>query len=139
MADYFPSREALAWAAGFFDGEGTAVLTNTRPIPSRIGVRSQERIGVRLAVTQHYRPDTVIRFHESVGGLGRITGPHSSKGTAWHPRWDWSATRIAHVLAVVPMLWPFLSEPKRDQIERCMLPWIADLQVRRNYTRQLGS
>lgn len=127
-------REALAWAAGFFDGEGTCVLTNTNPkrFISATG-KPKERIGVRLAVTQHYRPDTIHRFHAALGGLGRINGPHSSPGTAGHPRWEWCCTRNHEVLAVVPLLWSFLSEPKREQIRRAMCPWIADLQLRRPY------
>lgn len=135
MADYF-DREGLAWAAGFFDGEGTAVLTNTHPRITAATGNPKDRLGVRLAVTQHYRPDTIHRFHRAVRGLGRVSGPHSSRGTAFHPRWDWHCTRISDVLAVVPMLWPFLSEPKREQIERAMRPWIAEFATIRRYSRK---
>lgn len=136
MPAYFtPNREALAWAAGFFDGEGTAVLANlnsTRTNPTT--GRRRDYPTPTLAVTQHFDPATIHRFHEAVGGLGKVYGPHTSKGTANHPRWSWSVRRPHEVIAVVAMLWSFLTQPKREQILRTMRPYLLDAQTRRPYT-----
>lgn len=128
-------REALAWAAGFFDGEGTAVLANTNStrVNPTTGVR-RDYPTPHLAVTQHYDPETVHRFHRAVLGLGKVSGPHSSAGTAHHPRWAWTCRRPHETIAVIGLLWPFLSTPKREQITRMMKPYLADVPSRRGYS-----
>jgi hypothetical protein len=120
-------REALAWAAGFFDGEGTAVLANQN------STRPRDYLTPCLAVTQHYDPETIHRFHRAVNDLGSVTGPHTNKGTAYHPRWMWQCRRPHEVLAVVPMLRPWLSGPKRRQIAAVMSAYLVDAQHRRPY------
>lgn len=133
MPAYFV-REELAWAAGFFDGEGTAVLANlnSRRVHPTTGVR-RDYPTPQLAVTQHYDPETVHRFHAAVLGLGKVYGPHSSRGTANHPRWAWQCRRPHEVLAVVPMLWPWLSGPKRRQIAAVLSPYLVDAAGRRHH------
>jgi hypothetical protein len=132
-------RYELAWAAGFFDGEGTAVLAgvNSTRVHATTG-RRRDYPTPHLAVTQHYDPETIHRFHRAVVGLGAVYGPHSSKGTAHHPRWSWSARRPTEVLAVVPMLWPWLSGPKRAQIHGVITAYLADAATRRPYRQQLA-
>lgn len=128
MPAYF-DREELAWAAGFFDGEGTAVLS------FRNSNRQRDYVTPTLQVTQHFDPETIHRFHRAVQGLGLATGPYASKGTAFHPRWQWAARRPIEVLAVVPMLWPWLSGPKRRQIATVICDYLADAKTRRSYTQ----
>lgn len=115
----------LAWAAGFFDGEGTAVLIT--------GKRSRDYPTPTLAVTQHYDPETIHRFHRAVGSLGVVSGPYTSKGTAYHPRWQWQCRRPHEVIAVTALLWRFLSTPKRNQIHAVVVAYLADAQKRRPY------
>jgi hypothetical protein len=127
-------REELAWAAGFFDGEGTAVLAganSSRRHP--ISGRRRDYPTPALAVTQHYDPETIHRFHDAVLRLGTVSGPHSSKGTANHPRWSWSSRRPHETIAVVGLLWRFLSGPKRQQIAGVMSAYLVDAQTRRPY------
>lgn len=133
MPAYF-DREELAWAAGFFDGEGTAVLAginSTRTNP-KTG-RRRDYPTPALAVTQHYDPETIERFHRAVGGLGSVSGPHTSRGTAFHPRWSWQCRRPHESIAVVALLWSFLSGPKKRQIAAVMLAYLVDAQTRRPY------
>lgn len=127
-------RESLAWAAGFFDGEGTAVLAgaNSRRVHPVTG-RRRDYVTPTLCVTQHYDPETILRFHRAVHGFGTVSGPYSSKGTAFHPRWQWQCRRPHEVLAVVPMLWPWLSGPKRRQISGVVSAYLVDAQSRRRY------
>lgn len=130
-------REALAWAAGFFDGEGTAVLgfaNSTRVHP--VTGNKRDRPSPQLQVTQHYDPETIHRFHEAVNGLGIVSGPYTSAGTAHHPRWQWACRKQHEVLIVVPMLWPWLSGPKRRQIATVIRGYLDDVATRRLYKRR---
>lgn len=125
----------LAWAAGFFDGEGTAVLANknsTRVHPTT-GKR-RDYPTPTLAVTQHYSPETVERFHAAVLGLGLVSGPHTSKGTGWAPRWMWQCRRPHEVIPVVALLWTYLCSTKQDQISEVMSAYLVDAATRRSYS-----
>ncbi len=99
------NREELAWAAGFFDGEG------------HVGLASR---GLRASLTQ-CDPRPLHRFRAAVLGLGSISGPLRVKGhDNWSPRWTWCTQNFEGVQATVAMLWTFLSEPKRDQAHRVL-------------------
>ena len=93
------SETELAWAAGFFDGEGCShVARSTKPNVSPY---------VRLAVAQKER-GPLFRFQDAVG-TGTINGPYGG-GVSY-----WSAGGRLQARAVMEKLWPYLSEPKRDQ------------------------
>lgn len=126
------NREELAWAAGFFDGEGTAVLAGVNSTRVSSTGRRRDHPTPALQVTQHYDPETIERFHVAVRGVGRVSGPYSSKGTAFHPRWQWAARKPSEVLTVVPMLWQWLSGPKRRQIATVIDGYLADVSRRRS-------
>lgn len=110
-------RESLAWAAGFFDGEGSAFIRRHRPKASHR--KWLYYVSLSLAQTE---PKTLRRFHAAVHGLGQIRGPYAvaTSGYKRKPIWNWSAGRFEHVQAIVAMLWPWLSEPKRAQITTCL-------------------
>lgn len=93
----------VAWAAGFFDGEGSA----------HVGPRG----GLRLSLSQ---TDTEVleRFSAAVGGIRNISGPYfrtNADGGRWQPVWHW---RVYGVRAefVANVLDPYLSTRKRTQI-----------------------
>jgi len=99
--------QQLAWAAGVFDGEGSAstYVPRFRRSPIR-----------QIAVSQKgatSTPDLLVRFQAAVGGLGHIHGPY--RGQLYY----WNSKRHAVVDAVMALLWPYLSPPKRDQLSRC--------------------
>jgi len=98
-------KEERIWAAGFFDGEGwTGPHLDT---PRKDGTR---RRSVRMSVAQKdKRP--LERFHRAVGGTGRIY----RKGSGMS---EWKIAGQSDVHLVIWLLWPFLSEPKREQIAR---------------------
>ena len=101
-------RTELAWAAGLFDGEGStgAYLFN--------GGR-QTYLRMQLRQNGHTQPVVLERFQRAVGG-GLIHGPHRSKTT---PQWNWVANGPA-AYRVLRLLWPYLSDPKRDQANRAI-------------------
>jgi hypothetical protein len=60
-----PNREQLAWAAGFFDGEGTIHLP-----------RGSTRFQLAVSQTDLRR---MRRFHAAVGMLGHLSNYASSR------------------------------------------------------------
>lgn len=96
-------REELAWAAGFYDGEGCTSICITRGKPrGRVNVNQNETI-------------TLERFQRAVLGLGRINGPYGD-----HHMYGWGAGKWEEMQATIAMLWAFLSETKRKQAARVL-------------------
>lgn len=90
-------REELAWAAGLFDGEGSA--SNNR--------RTATTSSIKLSVGQKDRR-VLDRFHAAVG-VGTVYGPRAGM-------YYYQAHSLESVQAVVAMLWQWLSPVKRGQI-----------------------
>ena len=102
-----------AWAAGFFDGEGTA----------GVGGRSRDGPTYRqpsLEIPQSSGrgvPDSLLRFQLAVGA-GSITGPHPPRNPwARLPSYRWEVGGHRKVETVAGSLWPWLGSAKRSQIE----------------------
>lgn len=112
-------KSELAWAAGFFDGEGCTT--------AHLGY-GKERLQPRMRLSQMSKdevPETLLRFQKAVQ-LGKLYGPY--RGTK-NPFYVWAATRLADVESVVKLLWPFLSSPKRQQIKKCFVAYRADRKL----------
>lgn len=102
------NREELAWAAGFFDGEGSFTHGgNTGPGSGRYAV-------VRITQTD---AAVLHRFRRAVTSIGRVTGPHL---TAHRPAFHYCAYGNEKSQAIGAMLWAFLSPPKRVQFKTRM-------------------
>ena len=95
-----------AWAAGFFDGEGTVVAFR----PERYKTAQ-----VTLAIAQLERA-TLVRFRAAVGA-GTITGPYKYK-TNQRPYYKWFSGAKADVEKVRTAMWPFLGNVKRRAFSR---------------------
>jgi hypothetical protein len=97
------NQSELAWAAGFFDGEGCTSAARGIPI---------------VAVTQAERA-TLERFQRAVGGIGKIFGPYlkpcAKSFTTRQPQYHYRAVRFEESQALIAMLWKYLSPPKRNQ------------------------
>lgn len=103
----------LAWAAGFFDGEGYVSISFSK------GTRWPSIV---LGITQHNR-ETLERFSAAVG-RGKIYGPRRS-GKGELVRYDLHVGGIDGVTAVLLALSPYLSSPKRNQAEAAVRAWAA--------------
>lgn len=106
----------LAWAAGFFDGEGY------------IGIAHQHWEGrCRLQAHAHVsqtdrRP--LNRFKRAVGfGKIRERPDIQKKHPNWRRQWRWDISSIAEVKKLVQLLRPFLSAPKREQARKALQKW----------------
>jgi hypothetical protein len=97
-------RYELAWAAGFFDGEGWADLE----------VEADRRTGQPMARVNQADPDGVpavlVRFKTALGGLGTIGGPYREEGRIDLYRWHVSSR--ANVELLHHFLLPWLGEVK---------------------------
>lgn len=89
-------REALAWAAGLFDGEGY------------IGYCVSGGYGhLRVTVGQK-DPEVLYRFNKAIGGFGRVSGPSNGM-------WAVNFYTFERGQAVIALLWRWLATPKRRQ------------------------
>ena len=100
----------LAWAAGFFDGEGSVGCYETE---NGSKFRSP-RLNLQVCQTS---PDVLIRFANAVG-VGRVRGPYGPKAANSSPYWSYGTEAFQNVQQVVASLWPMLSQQKRDDIRR---------------------
>jgi hypothetical protein len=94
-------RHELAWAAGFFDGEGWAAKTKPRGVQARINQADNDGA-----------PSVLLRFKRVVG-RGRIHGPVREEGR--QDLYYWDASSRGDVEAVANAIWPWLGDVKRAE------------------------
>lgn len=106
-------RELLAWAAGFYDGEGN-VCFNIGGLPRRDGSKWKTP---HIQIKQANSPDLLNKFRHSVG-VGSVKGPYNYnkiKKEHWSPYYVYSAYGFENCQAVCAMLWNWLGSEKRQQ------------------------
>lgn len=109
MNGSLPGQADIAWAAGFFDGEGN---TNYTAQYRRDGsIRPKGR--AQMSCSQK-EPLLLLRLREAVGGIGYIRETRATKSRKF-PIWTWQVARFDDLLHVVQTLWPWLGQPKREQ------------------------
>lgn len=97
-------RYELAWAAGFFDGEGWAGA-------ARHGRGDERRPHARVnQAGSDGVPETLLRFQRALGGLGRIGGPQVQPGRRDLYRWEASSRGDVELLH--HLLLPWLGQVK---------------------------
>lgn len=95
----------IAWAAGFYDGEGSTTTES----------REGKWFSVRVSIFQVDRR-ALDRFKAAVGE-GTIRGPYNrglGKKTKWKPYYQYAAAGPA-AKRVIEKLWPYLGEVKKEQ------------------------
>lgn len=108
----------LAWAAGFFDGEGSIFVnhlkrtrhkerTNPAVYPCTSPIASISQCDIR----------PLLRWQRAVGGR-MPSGPYTPRTANSNPYWRWDANGRPSVCRTMTLIWPFLSEPKREQAYR---------------------
>ena len=101
-------RELLAWAAGFFDGEGSTI--------ARTDARRPGYYQLELSVPQNGPdgvPEVLSKFQRAMLGVGAI---HSMGGTMF----KWIAGGGATARLAVALMWPWLGPVKRAQAEKAI-------------------
>lgn len=114
IAPVTPNRVDLAWAAGFFDGEGSTFIRR-RDGYVAIGISQSDGAGVPVVLT---------RFQRVVGGIGLVSGPIPVKtpaGQDAETKWIYNAFGHEMVQAVIAQIWPWLGSVKREQARRSLM------------------
>lgn len=109
----------LAWAAGFFDGEGCSGIA---------WHKNENRYRMRIMLSQSSSPETLQRFQRAVGGLGKISGPYTKRHfnnlikqpKVQLPVWKLNIYRTEDIKFVSAMLMPLLCTAKREQMHRML-------------------
>lgn len=110
-APFLPDREQLAWAAGFFDGEGHIGCVKT---VGKVGGHVNRRLHINVCQTQ----EGPLERLQAVLGVGRIYGPYpnrDSNGGQRKPYRQFHIDGVEQVQHAIAALWPWLSRPKRNQ------------------------
>ena len=100
-------RFELAWAAGFFDGEGWANAVG------QAGRRTRQPMARINQADPSDVPQALLRFQRAVGGLGRIGGPYIKEGRTDLYRWEISSRGDVELLH--HLLLPWLGQVKLDE------------------------
>lgn len=106
-------RHELAWAAGFFDGEGWAnavAQTGRRTRQPHAQINQSDSEGVPVALE---------RFRRAIGA-GRIRGPERKPGRI--NRYWWIVSSRPDVSRVATLLDPWLGDAKRREFEDAVGP-----------------
>lgn len=106
--------ELAAWAAGFYDGEGSCGSRN-RLVPSGAKQRS-----ISVQIAQSITPALLNRFAQTVE-VGKVQGPYRTKNPNAKPYWMFRASGIDEVRLIATVLWPWLGDPKREQFESAIV------------------
>jgi len=119
-------REKLAWAAGFFDGEGTVCFSQWQKTKRRMYG------GMHMDVAQAH-PEVLHKFWNAVGNIGKLYGPYHSKSKRQSPNrkpyWVWSANRFSRCQAVISLLWLWLGTQKKAKYRQT-------LQIQQDYWKR---
>jgi hypothetical protein len=132
----------LAWAAGFFDGEGTVTVCSTRLRYPKTGATwavNSFYVGVNQATSScddQVIPEPLTRFRAAVE-IGTLVGPYLRPPNR-RPMFKWHARNRDGVTALI-RLWPFLCGPKRDQARRALDVCIARFADQPQRHMDLGS
>jgi hypothetical protein len=100
------NRNEIAWAAGFFDGEGS---TTARLRKGRLRQRPTTNVSIG-----NTNLDQLSRFN-CIVGCGHIYGPRHNRNKSYKPIYQFMTTRQQDAEHILAMLWPHLGEEKRNQ------------------------
>lgn len=123
----------LAWAAGFFDGEGSSVLSHRKT-----GWKT-----LMMSIGQVHR-EPLDRFDRATDNIGSVVGPYKQRKEGHQPYYQWVVTGLEPCQTVMTMLWPWLCSIKREQwtiVSEAMMAYketIADEQSARRRARKPG-
>lgn len=124
------NKQELAWAAGFFDGEGCTRAGRWYTVTGLERTTPTISIGQALSEGEAI-PEVLLRFKAAVGNIGRIRGPHrrTRLGKLCKSQCTYGTAGFQNVQAVIAMLWPWLSPVKRAQAKETLLKRINQPKI----------
>lgn len=110
MAIGYVSETSVAWAAGFFDGEGTVI--------TRLFLRNgRQHRNIECGIGQVDR-EVLDRFREIVG-VGAVNGPYD-RSARRSPMYFYDARKIKDVRHIHHLLSPYLGTVKLAQFKKAI-------------------
>lgn len=88
MTDRHHSQVSLAYAAGFFDGEGHISISYHKANPQGHAKSKYARYGLAASVSQVH-PDVIDWFKQEFGGHTMFCSGKRSYDTGRYTRWEW--------------------------------------------------
>ena len=111
----------LAWAAGFFDGEGCLCVDSSS--------------GSQLAFKVYQADIRPLERFQTALGFGKIMGPYKhSNPLSKKPGYSYVINKWELVQQAICCLWNYLSLPKQEQIRACFIS-IAARKVRKYHRK----
>lgn len=104
------NKENLAWAAGFFDGEG---CTSIKKKKSQINFRA-------VVISMSQKDERVLNKWYKIFHFGY----YDDVQTKYGPMWRWNTTTFEQAQYVMCLLWPWLGEVKKEQYERVVKEYL---------------
>lgn len=121
------ANEDLAWAGGFFEGEGCfSHCKGGRNTKSQV-----------IACIAQVNREALERFKDSVFSIGKIVGPVNPKKNNHSSYYRWYVHGYEGVQAIVAMLWPFLTDKRREQAARVLTEFRKDRIGKAPYWRPM--
>jgi hypothetical protein len=117
----------LAWAAGFYDGEGSSIYRYSD---------SRRQRCLQITIQQNHR-EVLDRFKSAVG-VGRVNGPYPYNRGRSGEYYSYQVSNAAGFRKVVRALWPFLGTEKKRQFIKAMRGFVHDGIKLRTTRRQGG-
>jgi len=106
----------IAWAAGFFDGEGSVFVNRIKRQKGGTTGKMYPVVSVSLSISQ-VEPEPLERFTRAVGGR-KPMGPYKPRHANAKPYYRWDACGRPSVHRVLCLLWPYMSGPKKRQARK---------------------
>jgi hypothetical protein len=103
----------LAWAAGFFDGEGH--------------IRYQKG-SLQLAVAQVTKDGTtpfVLLHLQKALGRGHVTGPYKGQKANHHSSYQFTISNFEYTQAAICFMWKWLGPIKKSQAKKVLTTWLT--------------
>ena len=109
-----PRRESheKAWAAGFFDGEGS---THVAWVKARKDKDPLCYVQLSIGQAGPLGGKILSRFGEAISNLGKLYGPYKPMKHQTLQRWCYEVNGLEKILTALWYLWPWLSDVKRQQ------------------------
>jgi hypothetical protein len=101
------SKTELAWAAGFFDGEGNANASG----------------GTFALRMPQIHPEVLERFRSAVG-LGKVYGPYPATQPNRQPQWRYEVAGLSAKIAY-EQIRPYLGSVKKEQADKALAHYTA--------------
>lgn len=101
-----PSEIDRAWAAGFFDGEGSTSLKRSRS--------GEAASFIRLYISQAREQSDLVERFGKIMGVGVVKPRRDRPGVT-----QWTVQDSAGVTRALQVMWPYLGRYKKEQAERC--------------------